>query len=163
MEFDSLKKWKIYNTYIISEISEFVPFDEYYLIVERKEKYRQVEPIWKKAMKYGIVGVIGSAVTAGIGLPIALLVYYIYRQATDECVKSCGHANKECINRCYYRITGEVVKRLEWELTQLHKIEDPKRRDRIEKRLEKELDKWKEKHQEYKEKVERTKHTKASD
>jgi hypothetical protein len=121
-------------------------------IMEKKRYYgklREFESTAKKVLMYGPV-----AMFLGMGLwwPLSATLMFIYRHATDKCVKSCGR-DTQCYNRCYYLQCTKVIKLIRDDMKNLKKIKDPKDRAKAEKKLRDELLLWEKRKDKWEEKI----------
>lgn len=114
--------------------------------------YRELEPKFKKVLKYGIVAVLGLS---AIVFPLPLFFLWMYRRVTDPCQNQCrGKVNqKACISKCYMNACEFVIKKIKRDIADLSKLKDKDKRDKMKKKLMKEMDKWVKKRNEYKTKL----------
>jgi len=111
-----------------------------YIMLEKRYegKLRRYDSFFKKLIMYGPIALI---LGGGMGYPFGIVMMFIYRYATDKCRKACG-SDRVCYNKCYYIQCKQVVETIKKDLKNLKKIEDPKKRLKIEKKLKKELKTW---------------------
>jgi hypothetical protein len=139
-----LKEQQIRTMYESKQVQE--------ILIQEKEKYREFESGIKKFIKYGIVAIAGMPF--GVILPLA--IHWLYRKATDTCVKKCGglsEATPKCKAVCYMNVSKAMVAKLQQQLGQLGKIENEKKRARLEKKIKKEMAKWQERVKTYEDRV----------
>jgi hypothetical protein len=105
-----------------------------------QEAYRQFEGKFKKFLQYGI-----AILVTNVAWPLGAFGMWLYRQATDTCVKNCGglsQAERKCINLCYLKASKKVLEKFKGEKGKLSSIKDEKKRASISKKLDKQIQKW---------------------
>ena len=103
---------------LMQEYMDFIYLNEEELTFKEwlfleKVKYtgtkREFESGLKKFLIYGITMMTPFTI-------VGPALVWIYRNATDDCVKKCGNNNRPCYNKCYYDACDEVVKRIDKEI-----------------------------------------------
>ncbi len=146
----------------IEETGELLTYSDWSLIQE--DRFRELEPIGRKWVKYGLAAVIGAAAAGATGgailatyaaVPLATWLLYLYRRYTDTCVRRCGgykhkQRGSKCFNTCYMNASKEVLNRIKSDKAQLRKIVDAEQRRIMAVKLKKQEIKYRKKYDTYK-------------
>jgi hypothetical protein len=108
------------------------------------EDIRAFETSFSKFLKYSLAAIAGMV--GGIaGPPITMFILYLYRKATDRCVRECfakmkmSKERKVCRYQCQLAAARKMVNEIR---SQISKCGTTKKPQQCEKKLEKELVKW---------------------
>lgn len=110
------------------------------------EDIRAFEGKFKKFLKYGMAAIAGGVTMGGIwGPPIAMFILYLFRKATDTCVRACFTKMPLSSKRkiCKYECQLNTAKKITTEIrSQIAKCSQFERASKCEKSLQKEYIKW---------------------
>jgi len=108
------------------------------------EGIRAFETKFSKFLKYSLAGIAG--LVGGVwGPPLAMFTLYLYRKATDTCVRSCfmkipfSSARKICKLECQLNAAKKMEKDLRSEISKCSQFQNPKK---CERKLQGEHIKW---------------------
>lgn len=108
------------------------------------EDLRAFEAGFSKFLKYSLAAIAG--LVGGIaGPPLAMFILYLYRKATDTCVRACfakmkmSKERKVCRYQCQLAAARKMVNEIR---SQTSKCSTTKKPQKCEKKLEEELIKW---------------------
>jgi hypothetical protein len=110
------------------------------------EDIRAFESRWSKFLKYGMAAIAGMKIAGSISaLPVTLFVLYLYRKATDTCVRSCfrkmplSKERKICKYSCQLNAAKKITNDIRSEISKCSQFT---RVASCEKKLQKEYIKW---------------------
>jgi len=164
-----------YHTYLNTKesgmsVCEFLTYQEYQILYEmdwedikgKLQKYRDIEPIPRKAAKYAAAGVVGAAVgayagdaiphggdsaapmAAALGSLIFMKILKMYRHWSDKCtyrckgLKSGDSENALCRAKCNLQGCDEALTKINAPMhALLAKESDPDKKEKIKKKFEK--------------------------
>lgn len=108
------------------------------------EDIRNFEGKFSKFLKYSIAAIAGKKFL-GIAPPVAMFVLYLYRKATDSCVRACfmklplSTERKVCKYTCQLNAARKIANDIRSEIIKCREFQNPKK---CEKKLMKEWTKW---------------------
>jgi len=92
-----------------------------------------------KVLKYGFAAIAGGML--GIGAPLSMAIYYLYRRYNDVCIKKCSSTGdtKTCYSKCAIDVATKIISNLKSELGKCSKTKDP---EKCKNKIIKEIKKW---------------------
>lgn len=109
------------------------------------EDIRNFEGKFSKFLKYSIAAIAGMKFGGISGPPVAMFVLYLYRKATDSCVRACfmkmplSTERKVCKYTCQLNAARKIANDIRSEIVKCSQFQNPKK---CENKLMKEWTKW---------------------